>query len=308
MPTFNHTHITSAAFERISWLERLYGDDIPWNAIEHGFDLQNERILLGTKAEGIFKPRQMQRGVLSIKTTKPRPGRDNIYDDQETTEGFFRYELKRGHPKQGSNRYLWEAMEDGMPFVYFHAIAPGRYKAIWPCFVTKIHEAEMFCEVVVGDSLLARNKNPSAVEYPLSNAPARAYAVRETRVRLHQATFRANVLSAYKNRCALSGLPLPELLEAAHITPDTFAHSSTEVSNGITMTRLHHRAYDSNLIGITSEFKIVVGRSIKEQSDIPILSMLKKLDGGSLVLPKELQLQPNRDRLAERFNEFLLQN
>jgi putative restriction endonuclease len=132
--------------------------------------------------------------------------------------------------------------------------------------------------------------------------------VRETRVRLHQATFRANVLSAYKNRCALSGLPLPELLEAAHITPDTFAHSSTEVSNGITMTRLHHRAYDSYLIGITSEFKIVVGRRIKEQSDIPILSMIKILDGGSLVLPKELQLQPNRDRLAERFNEFLLQN
>ncbi len=112
----------------------------------------------------------------------------------------------------------------------------------------------MFCEVVVGNSLLTRSNNPSVAEYTLSNAPVRAYAVRETRV------------------------------------------------------RLHHRAYDSYLIGITSEFKIVVGRRIKEQSDIPILSTLKKLDGGSLMLPKELQLQPNKDRLAERFNEFLLQN
>lgn len=166
----------------------------------------------------------------------------------------------------------------------------------------------MFCEVVVGDALLAGRISPSAVEYPPSNAPARAYAVRETRVRLHQATFRANVLTAYKNRCALSGLPITELLEAAHITPDTFTHSSTEISNGITMTRLHHRAYDSNLIGITSEFKIVVGRRIKEQSDIPILNTIKKLDGSSLVLPKQIQLQPDKERLAERFNEFLLQN
>lgn len=123
MPTLNSTQIISAAFERLSWLERLYEDDILWGAIEHGFDLQDERILLGTRAEGIFKPRQMQQGLISIKTTKPRPGRDNIYDDQETSEGFFRYALKRGHPKQGSNRYLWEAMEAQTPFVYFHAIA-----------------------------------------------------------------------------------------------------------------------------------------------------------------------------------------
>ena len=240
MSTSNQAQIITSAFERVSLLERLYGDDIPWSAIEGGFYYRSEQILLGTKAEGIFKPRQMQQGLLSIKTTKPRPGRDNIYDDQETSEGFFRYALKKGHPRQGSNRYLWEAMENQTPFVYFHAIAPGRYKAIWPCFVTNIHEIEMFCEVVVGDPLIARNTQPTVVEYPPLNIPARAYAVRETRVRLHQATFRANVLRAYSDRCALSGLPIIELLEAAHITPDSFAHCSTEVSNGITMTRLHH--------------------------------------------------------------------
>lgn len=308
MSTPNQAQIITAAFEQVSLLERLYGDDIPWSAIEGGFYYRSEQILLGTKAEGIFKPRQMQQGLLSIKTTKPRPGRDNIYDDQETSEGFFRYALKKGHPRQGSNRYLWEAMENQTPFVYFHAIAPGRYKAIWPCFVTNIHEIEMFCEVVVGDPLIARNTQPTIVEYPPLNIPARAYAVRETRVRLHQATFRANVLRAYNDRCALSGLPIIELLEAAHITPDSFAHSSTEVSNGITMTRLHHRAYDSDLIGITSEFKIVVGRKIKEQSDIPILSTIKKLDGSSLILPKQMQQQPNRERLAERYKAFLQHN
>lgn len=308
MSTSNQAQIITAAFERGSLLERLHGDDIPWSAIESGFNLRSEKILLGTKAEGIFKPRQMQQGLLSIKTTKPRPGRENIYDDQETSEGFFRYALKRGHPKQGSNRYLWEAMDNQTPFVYFHAIAPGRYKAIWPCFVTKIHETEMFCEVVVGDPLIARSTKAKVVEYPPLNTPARAYAVRETRVRLHQATFRANVLSAYNNRCALSGLPILELLEAAHITPDSFAHSSTEISNGITMSRLHHRAYDSDLIGITSEFRIVVGRRIKEQCDIPILSTMIKLDGSSLALPKQFQQQPNRERLAERYKTFSQKN
>jgi putative restriction endonuclease len=38
--------------------------------------------------------------------------------------------------------------------------------------------------------------------------------------RLHQFSFSEAVLAAYGNRCAISGLPEPRLLDAAHIIAD----------------------------------------------------------------------------------------
>ena len=48
----------------------------------------------------------------------------------------------------------------------------------------------------------------------------RKYALRAVRQRLHQSSFREAVIMAYNGRCALSGLPEPLLLDAAHIVPD----------------------------------------------------------------------------------------
>lgn len=304
----NDSKILLAAFERVRWLERVFGDDIPWSEIMQGFDLSGQRILLANRARGIFKPRQMSRGIVSIKTTEPRSGRVNIYEDREMAEGFFRYSLQKEGASSSGNKHLWEAMKQQAPFIYFHAVAPGRYKAIWPCYISNIHEGQKYCEVIVGESINALAERPHPVVYPDLNVPARAYAVRETRVRLHQATFRINVLSAYNNRCSLSGLPIPELLEAAHITPDSATHSSTEISNGIAMTRLHHRAYDANLIGITPDLNIFVSERVMAKQDGPILTALKNLDGEKLVPPYSKDQSPDRDRLAQRYEEFLASN
>jgi len=82
-------------------------------------------------------------------------------------------------------------------------------------------------------------------------APERRYAPRLVRQRLHQATFREAVLADYDNRCAISGLPEPRLLDAAHIVND--AHKGMGqplVTNGLPLSKLHHAAFDANLIGI----------------------------------------------------------
>src|SRR5215208_5557880 len=50
--------------------------------------------------------------------------------------------------------------------------------------------------------------------------PEVRYGLRLVRQRLHQATFREAVLTAYGQRCAVSGLPEPRLLDAAHIVAD----------------------------------------------------------------------------------------
>lgn len=299
--------ITNAAFSRVGLLERLYGDDIPWSAIEEGFLFNSEKVYLANKARGIFKPKQFNSGLLSIKTTIPRKGRLNVYSDSED-EGFFRYSLQSGDPYLGGNRHLWEALEDKSPFIYFHAVAEGRYKAMWPCFISAIRPDERYCEVVVGMSSAKKSMNVGKVEYTLPDSPELKYAVRESRVRLYQATFRENVLKAYDNRCAISGLPVPELLEAAHITPDTDMDCTTDICNGIALSRIHHRAFDGELIGISPDYDVVVSERLLSVSDGVILSAMQSCHNAKLLVPKHRNAKPDRDRLAARFEVFLQAN
>ena len=56
---------------------------------------------------------------------------------------------------------------------------------------------------------------------PPESALERRYALRAVKQRLHQASFREAVIAAYGGRCALSGLPEPLLLDAAHIVADS---------------------------------------------------------------------------------------
>src|SRR5712691_1093774 len=69
---------------------------------------------------------------------------------------------------------------------------------------------------------------------PPENALERRYALRTVKQRLHQASFREAVITAYNGRCALSGLPEPLLLDAAHIVVDRDElYGQPVVPNGI---------------------------------------------------------------------------
>jgi putative restriction endonuclease len=304
----NSIALINAAFAKVKRLELMWGDDIPWSVIAEGIEINGEKVHIANKARGIFKPKQMERGLLSIKTTEPRAGRINIYKDTETTDRFYRYSLQRGDPRRGGNKHLWEAYEDRCPFIYFHAVAEGVYKAIWPCFISNIFPNEGYCAVIVGVQTPLLMEKPKAVIYELPAAPERAYAIRESKVRLFQATFRENVLRAYDNRCAISGLPVKQLLNAAHITPDSEFDSSTEVTNGIALSLVHHRAYDSNLIGISPDLKIVVSTRLLEVSDGAMLEALKRNNGATLRAPIHKECHPDRTRLEKRFELFDVAN
>lgn len=295
--------IRQAALARVRMLTQVYGDDIPWSAISQGFALDREKIFLANKAVGIFKPKQMRSGALSIKTTKPRAGRTNVYADSEDTDGTFIYSLQGKDPNNHYNRALRESWENQAPIIYFHAVAESVYKAIFPCFIESIDTHSMTCRVSVASEI------SSSEQYTLRDSEAwrieRRYALRATNVRLHQAEFRERVLDAYGRRCSMTGLPVPELLEAAHIMPDTHELGVAGVNNGICLSRIHHRAFDSNLIGVNPDFKIQVSeRLLGIQDGLILEGGLKALHGQSLELPSNKKNWPSRNLLDLRFNEF----
>jgi len=135
---------------------------------------------------------------------------------------------------------------------------------------------------------------------------ASRYALREVKTRLHQATFQDAVLTAYGDRCAISGLPEPRLLDAAHIVMDADEQFGQPiVRNGLPLTKIHQAVFDAHLIGIDPGFRIHVSDRLLEIHDGPFLELgLKGIVGQAIRLPRRTEDRPDRDRLALRFEQF----
>ena len=140
---------------------------------------------------------------------------------------------------------------------------------------------------------------------PPENALERRYALRAVKQRLHQASFREAIISAYNGRCALSGLPEPLLLDAAHIISDKNERLGQPViPNGIPLSKIHRAAFDAHLIGIDPDYRLHVSDRLLGQNDGSMLEALKCLNGEAIHLPSRVKDRPDRDRLALRFERF----
>lgn len=135
-------------------------------------------------------------------------------------------------------------------------------------------------------------------------APARRYAERLVRVRVHQDRFRGQVVVAYEQQCALCRLRHLPLLDAAHIRSDAKGGEPI-VPNGIAMCAIHHRAFDSNILGVNPKYSIEIRHDVLEEIDGPTLQhALQGLHGEVLTLPRRKAERPRGDLLEERYEEF----
>ena len=133
----------------------------------------------------------------------------------------------------------------------------------------------------------------------------RRYAVRETRVRLHQARFRARVLPAYTNQCTICRLKETRLLDAAHIVGDADPGGEPTVSNGLSLCSIHHRALDEDLVGVSPDYVVQVHPRLRDEEDGPMLAVLQEAHGASIVVPRRSAWRPDRELLAQRFARFM---
>jgi putative restriction endonuclease len=294
-----------AAFEHVNRLSKFNGGILSSDDLAAGFQFGGDRIPLINPQRGIFKPRQMS-GLLSIRTVFPRRGGRVWYDDQreahrqiyENNE-VVEYAFMGTDPNSADNRWLREAMEQQIPIIYLLGTSPGHYQPILPTFIVGWHPERLRAQLAFGAIVGAADAAPPA-------APERRYALREVKARLHQASFRDAVLAAYDGKCAISKLPEPRLLDAAHIVIDAHEQLGQPiVSNGLPLTKLHHAAFDANLIGIDADFRIHVADRLLEIHDGPFLELgLKSIDRTVIRMPRRREDWPDRDRLALRFEEF----
>jgi putative restriction endonuclease len=295
--------IRLAAFDHVRRLNETH-DHLTAMELRPGFVFAGERIPLMNPQRGIFKPQQM-RFLLSIKTVFPKPGGKVWYDDQRDVhrqifEGdeTIDYAFMGQNPNAADNRWLREAMENQVPIVYFLGIAPGRYQAILRAISSGWDARTLKATVAFGWADHDVVAPPATVLEP-------RYALRMVKQRLHQASFREAVITAYNGRCALSGLPESVLLDAAHIVADRDELlGQPVVPNGIPLSKIHHAAFDAHLIGIDPDYGLHVSERLFRQNDGPMLEALKRLNGGTIFFPDRKKDWPDRERLAQRFERF----
>ena len=112
--------------------------------------------------------------------------------------------------------------------------------------------------------------------------------------------FRKKVYDAYDYKCAMCGMQL-ELIEAAHIVPHSHEKGTDDISNGICLCVLHHKAYDNSLIYFNSEYKIKINESKMDyMCKLGLdsgLHILQKSIFESISLPKNHIFQPDIENI-----------
>lgn len=291
-----------AAFQFLEEQTKIHGDVLPLAVLKQGFLLDGRQVrLIGP--QGIFKPQIIPTGVALTVTTAPEvAGRDRPYEDEIGEDGLLRYRYRGTNPGHHENVGLRRAMNDRIPLIYFHGVSPGWYVAQWPVFIVGDDPAALTFTVAVDDPMALR---PDLEPGPVDDA-RRMYMTRMARQRLHQAAFRHRVLLAYRTHCTVCSLRHSELLDAAHILPDTHPLGEPVTSNGLALCKLHHTAFDVGIIGIRPDLIVEVRRDVLDEIDGPMLRHgLQGFEGGRLlVLPNRPADKPNPDFLAERYEAF----
>lgn len=300
--------VRAAAFAELELLVLTHGPRLPWRLINRGFLFGGEKVYFASRAGGIFKPARMS-AALSIKTVAPRAGRKAWYRDQvgqpDYQTGLLAYDLARGGIEDSTNQALDEARRRRAPLVCFFGVAESTYEPIWPVWVEDLDFDAGRVLLAAADALDPTMSSIQAAQAGGASTELRerSYSLVAAKKRNHQAWFSSRTKSAYGHRCAFSGLTLSRLLVGAHILPDAEDCPAT-VTNGICMSTLHHTAFDAHLIGVDTDCRIHVARTVRDGRDGPLLESLKGLAGARLRLPESRGDHPDRDFLDWRFQHF----
>jgi len=294
--------IRLAAFRHLSGLKARHGDTIRREVLDSGFDHAGQHVrLLGP--QGIFKPAQLDL-PLSVTTAplsrrKPRP-----YADSMRPDGFLDYCYRGEDPGHRENAGLRELMRSRRPLVYFHGTISPRYVPVFPVFVVADHPELHTFRMQVAAADLSAIRVATAREVSGANDPELRYRTVQVEQRLHQAMFRDRVLDAYGGRCSICLLRHDELLDAAHIKPDAEGGAPV-VSNGLALCKLHHAAFDSDILGIRPDLVVEIDPRVLEEIDGPMLHHgLQGMHDRPLHVPRRAEWRPDGTLVAWRYDRF----
>jgi putative restriction endonuclease len=129
---------------------------------------------------------------------------------------------------------------------------------------------------------------------------ARRYDLVETMRAYRDAKFKPAVLLAYSYKCAVCDCDL-KLVDAAHIVPVSHPESTDEVTNGLALCRLHHGAFDNALLGIQSDYRLIVNpERVDRLREMRMASGFSNFKAGlpkRIRVPASIEVRPTPENL-----------
>lgn len=294
-------------YEAINWLKLRTNDGaVPLTREEiRDFMFDGQPFPLQATQQGIRKPRQLE-AALSIQTVYRSPGQARPYEDTIGADNLIRYMWQGDNANNFDNIALRIAMERRLPLIWFIGIGtgPAQFQVVCPVYILAEEPDEKRFVIAPYDEELF---SPHSVgEVSFFEETAKRYLTRETKVRLHQPVFRSTVLRAYKRRCAVCNLGHQELLDAAHIVPDSHELGVASVTNGLALCKIHHAAFDAAILGIRPDHVVQIRPDLLKEIDGPMLEHgLKERHGQKLMmLPNARAERPSTDLLEMAYERF----
>jgi predicted restriction endonuclease len=111
--------------------------------------------------------------------------------------------------------------------------------------------------------------------------------------RIKQAFFRRAVLSSYGARCCISGVGEPRLLVASHIVPWSEDKANRlNPSNGLCLSAIHDKAFDSHLFSLTDDHRIVLSKQLQSTKDTFLREVFWPTQDRPIMLPERFRPDP----------------
>jgi len=246
---------------------------------------------LADRQKGIWNPKWLD-ATLSVLTTH-----DSKYPDRELGDGVWSYSYREGGTG-GDNRKLRFAYELGVDVIHFQPRAGLTYEPIYPVRIVENYPDQ--------ERVILVRRDIDRVDWNLGEEEyLRRWVERTVLQRLHQDDFRKRVMRAYEDTCAVCNLKYERLLDAVHIDRDKSEFGEPHTNNGLALCKLHHRAYDLNLMGISPDYVVKVKSEVRRDSDGPmLLHGIQEMHGRKLWVPVEARDKPLPERLDRRYREF----
>lgn len=124
---------------------------------------------------------------------------------------------------------------------------------------------------------------------------------------IREAFFRKSIIHIYEYRCAFCQLKVnrtldQNIVDGAHIKPFSQFYDS-QISNGVSLCKNHHWAFDRGWFTIDDTYKIIVAQDLQEDS--PHAKPMKEFNGEQILLPAVDQYWPKLEAIRwHRQNVF----
>jgi putative restriction endonuclease len=201
-------------------------------------------------------------------------------EQKKDNGGIFQNISSTSYWKKG---FISAAMREYTKFILIHCVQEEMFKTI-----DRAKDATTLAKELDSIKISASPALFDSDDFDFKSREGKT-ALQEVQVRINQYVFRKMVLKDYHQTCCLTGLTVPEILRASHISEwakDEPNRMNPE--NGLCLSATYDAAFDRHLISFDDDYRLILAPSLKEYyTNEAFKKFFVNLQGRRIMLPQK---------------------